>query len=145
MKLDKCILVLGGAGLVGSQVVRQIARELEPERIIVASLYRGEVREFLHDLRREFPHIEFVGAWGDVFVRQEFALERRLRLLQSRVRREQLYQDLFGPLDEAYERSGLVQLIRQYKPDVIVDSINTATAISYQDVVSQSQKTYDLL
>ncbi|RMH02421.1 MAG: hypothetical protein D6706_00100 [Chloroflexi bacterium] len=145
MKLDKCILVLGGAGLVGSQVVRQIARELEPERIIVASLYRGEVREFLHDLRREFPHIEFVGAWGDVFVRQEFALERRLRLLQSQVRRDQLYQDLFGPLDEAYERSGLVQLIRQYKPDVIVDSINTATAISYQDVVSQSQKTYDLL
>ena len=77
MKSDKCFLVLGGAGLVGSQAVREVARQLEPERIVVASLFRGEVREFLHDARREFPHVEFVGAWGDVFVRDEFAMERR--------------------------------------------------------------------
>ena len=31
MKTDQCILVLGGAGLVGAQIVREIARELEPE------------------------------------------------------------------------------------------------------------------
>ena len=37
MSSDKRILVLGGVGLVGSQVVREIARVLEPERIIVAS------------------------------------------------------------------------------------------------------------
>jgi hypothetical protein len=48
-------------------------------------------------------------------------------------------------LDDAYARSALVQLIQQYKPDVIVDSINTATAISYQDVESMSRQTYDLL
>lgn len=145
MKSDRCILVLGGSGLVGSQIVRTIARQMEPERIIVASLFRGEVREFLHDVRREFPHIEFVGAWGNVFVRDEFRLERRRRLLQSRHRLDHLYQDLFGSLEEAYARSALVQLIQQHKPDVIVDSINTATAISYQDVESMSQQTYDLL
>ena len=145
MKSDRCILVLGGAGLVGAQIVRTIARQMEPERIIVASLFRGEVREFLHDVRREFPHTEFVGAWGNVFVRDEFRLERRRRLLQSRHRLDQLYQDLFGSLEEAYARSALVQLIDQYRPDVIVDSINTATAISYQDVESMSQQTYDLL
>ena len=145
MKFDRCILVLGGAGLVGAQIVRTIARQMEPERIIVASLFRGEVREFLHDVRREFPRTEFVGAWGNVFVRDEFRLERRRRLLQSRHRLDQLYQDLFGSLEEAYARSALVQLIDQYKPDVIVDSINTATAISYQDVESMSQQTYDLL
>jgi FlaA1/EpsC-like NDP-sugar epimerase len=61
MKRDQCVLVLGGAGLVGSQIVREIARELEPERIVIASLYRGEVREFVHDLLREFPQVEFVG------------------------------------------------------------------------------------
>jgi hypothetical protein len=136
---------MGGAGLVGTQIVRTIARQMEPDRIIVASLFRGEVREFLHDMRKEFPHIEFVGAWGDVFVRQEFMMERRLRLLQSSVYRDGFYQDLFGPLDEAYQRSALVQLIQQHKPDVIVDSINTATAISYQDVESLSKRTYDIL
>ncbi len=145
MNSDRCILVLGGAGLVGSQIVREIARQLEPERVVVASLFRGEVREFLHDVRREFPQIEFVGAWGDVFVSEEFRLERRRRLLLSRTRRDQLYQDLFGELEAAYGRSALVQLIQQYQPNVIVDSINTATAISYQDVASLSKKTYDLL
>ncbi|MCA9958603.1 MAG: hypothetical protein KC443_06195, partial [Anaerolineales bacterium] len=94
MNSDRCFLVLGGAGLVGTQVVREIARQLEPARIVVASLYRGEVREFLHDMRREFPHIEFIGAWGDVFVRDEFSQEQRRRITQSRLRRDALYQDL---------------------------------------------------
>ncbi len=145
MRGDQTILVLGGAGLVGSQIVRHLARELEPERIVVASLFRGEVREFLRDIRREFPNVEFVGAWGDVFVRDEYALERRRRLIQSQVRRDVLYKDLFGPLTDAYEKSGLVQLVQQYKPNVIVDCINTATAISYQDIESLSHETYDLL
>ncbi len=145
MNQDRCVLVMGGAGLVGAQIVRTIARQIAPQRIVVASLFRGEVREFLHDARKEFPHIEFIGAWGDVFVRSDFMLERRLRLMQSRARRDDLYQDLFGPLEVAYQRSALVQLIQQYRPDVIVDSINTATAISYQDVESLSKKSYDIL
>lgn len=145
MNRDRCFLILGGAGLVGSQVTREIARQLDPQKIVVASLFRGEVREFLHDIRKEFPQVEFVGAWGDVFVRQEFGLEYRRRLLQSPRRREMLYEDLLGNLDEAYERSGLVQLIEQHRPDVVVDGINTATAISYQDVTSLSQETHDLL
>ncbi|MFZ0546308.1 MAG: hypothetical protein WAM60_12765, partial [Candidatus Promineifilaceae bacterium] len=143
--MDQCVLVLGGAGLVGSQIVREAARELEPERIIVASLFRGEVREFLHDIRREFPHIEFIGVWGDVFVRDEFKMERRRRIVQSQVHREMLYQDLFGNLNEAYERSALVQIVKRYKPNVVVDCINTATAISYQDVESLSKTTHDIL
>ena len=145
MNSDRTILVLGGAGLVGAQIVREIARELEPERIVVASLYRGEVREFLHDARREFCNVDFVGAWGDVFVRDEFMEENRRRLIGTRSRRENLYQDLFGGLDDAYARSGLVQLIRRYRPNVIVDCINTATAISYQDSDSQSKRVHDLL
>jgi hypothetical protein len=142
---DETFLILGGAGLVGSQIVREIARQLEPRKIVVASLYRGEVREFLHDLRKEFPRVNLVGAWGDIFVRQEFNMERRRRLLQSRVRRDMLYEDLFGDLAGAYERSALVQLIEEHHPDVIVDSINTATAISYQNVETLSKQTYELL
>lgn len=142
---DRCFLVLGGSGLVGSQIVRTVARTMEPERIVVASLFRGEVREFLYDVRKEFPQIEFIGAWGDVFVRDEFSLEHRRRLLQSRPNRDMLYTDLFGSLESAYGRSALVQLILQHKPDVIVDSINTATAISYQDIESLSKQTYDIL
>jgi len=145
MNSDRTILVLGGAGLVGSQIVREIARELEPERIVVASLYRGEVREFLRDARREFCNVDFVGAWGDVFVRDEFMEENRRRLMSTRARRDSLYHDLFGALDDAYARSGLSQLIRRYRPNVVVDCINTATAISYQDIESLSKQAHDLL
>ncbi len=141
MPFDSSVLVLGGVGLVGAQIVRETARELLPERIIVASLYRGEVREFLRELRREFPQVDFVGAWGDIFVRDEFSMERRRRLLNSASRRSMLFEDLFGDIEEAYLRSTLVQLISRYKPDVIVDCINTATAISYQDVEVISKKT----
>ena len=119
----------------------EIARELEPERLVVASLYRREVREFLHDVRREFPHIEFIGAWGDIFVRDEFSLESRRRLLQSPVRRRMLYEDLFGDIEAVYRRSALVQLILRYKPDVIVDSINTATAIRTEDAYISNVRT----
>ncbi|MGH2538134.1 MAG: hypothetical protein ACRDHL_12125 [Candidatus Promineifilaceae bacterium] len=145
MNSDRCVMVLGGAGLVGAQVVRQVARQVEPERIVVASLFRGEVREFLHDVRREFPQIEFIGVWGDIFVREEFSLERRRRLVQSQARLEMLYEDLFGDLDAAYGRSALAQLVLRYRPDVIVDSINTATAICYQDVDSLSKQSHDHL
>ncbi|MFQ5572296.1 MAG: hypothetical protein ACE5G0_21680 [Rhodothermales bacterium] len=145
MVRDKCILVLGGAGLVGSQIVREIGHKLNPEKIVVAGLYRGEVRDFLHDVRRELPHIEFVGVWGNVFVREAFHSETRQNLLDSSANREMLYEDLFGDIEATYERSILVQLIRRHPPDVIIDCINTATAISYQDVESVSKKTHNSL
>jgi hypothetical protein len=145
MAQDKCVFVLGGTGLVGSQIVREVGRHRAPEKIVVASLNEGEVREFLQDARREFPDIEFVGAWGNVFVRDAFRMEARHRLLEDDANRELLYDDLFGDIDEAYERSVLVQLIREHRPDVLVDCINTATAISYQDVESISKKTHDTL
>jgi hypothetical protein len=134
---------MGGAGLVGSQVVREVARELNPERIIVASLFRGEVREFLHELRREFPRIEFKGAWGDLFVREEFTMERHRRLLQSSLRREMLFQDLYGDIEETYSHSALTKLINLYSPEVIVDCINTATALSYREVDTVSKKAHE--
>ncbi len=144
MSTDETFLVLGGGGMIGSQVVRQIARNLRPRRVIVASLYQQEVREAIEQFEREFTAVHFVGFWGDVFLRAEWnnADRRqhvtRARLLESPERREALYADLFGSLDEAYARSQLARLILEHKPDVVVDSINTATAISYQDVYTAS-------
>ena len=135
---DQTFLLLGGAGLVGLQVARAIAREIDAKKIIIASLYQREVRETVTALKKEFGDVEWVGEWGDVFVRDEFQHERRSDLVASKPRRDELYSDLLGDLDAAYQRSRLVQLIQEYKPNVIVDSINTATAISYQDVYAAS-------
>lgn len=135
---DKTFLLLGGAGLVGLQVARAVAREIEPQRIVIASLYQKEIRDALAQLNKEFPEVDWVGVWGDGFLRSEFTRMRRRELLDSPARRAALYDDLFGDLDAAYERARLTKVIREYKPNVIVDSINTATAISYQDAYAAS-------
>lgn len=135
---DETFLFLGGAGLVGTQVAREAARRLSPKKIIIASLYQREVREALTLLEKEFPKITWVGVWGDVFVRSELSGAKRRELLQSSKTRDELYDDLMGDLDAAYSRSRLAALIREHRPNVIVDTINTATAISYQDVYSAS-------
>ena len=144
MSINETFLVLGGGGMIGAQVVQQIARQLSPRRVIVASLYQQEVRESVSRFAREFPSVHFVGFWGDVFLRAEWNPHdrrrqmTRARLLDSPERRAALYDDLFGDFEAAYDRSQLAQLVREHKPDVIVDSINTATAISYQDVYTAS-------
>lgn len=135
---DKTFLLLGGAGLVGLQVARAIAREIDAEKVVIASLYQREVRQALAVLKKECADIEWVGVWGDVFVRADFQHERRGDLMTSQARRDDLYDDLFGDFQDAYRRSRLVQLILEHKPNVIVDSINTATAISYQDTYTAS-------
>jgi hypothetical protein len=138
MMSDKTILLLGGAGLVGAQIARQIARDIHPEKIVLSSLYQREVREVMAPLEREFPKISFTGVWGDVFVRTDFGEEKRTELLRDAEHREELFDDLLGDVNHAYAHSRLVRLIRETRPNVIVDSINTATAISYQDVYSAS-------
>lgn len=135
---DQTILLLGGAGLVGVQVARQLARDIQPRKIILASLYQREIREVLPPLKKEFSSIEWIGVWGDVFVRADFTDEKRAALLASPERRADLFADLLGDLEATYARSRLVQLILEHRPNVIVDSINTATAISYQDVYAAS-------
>ncbi len=144
MATDETFLILGGGGMIGAQVVQQISRNLNPRRIIVASLYQQEVREVVSHFSREFPHVHFLPFWGDVFLRAEWnSADRRrkrtrARLLESEERRADLYGDLFGDFESAYQKAQLTQLILEHKPDVVVDSINTATGISYQDVYTAS-------
>src|ERR1700754_1119048 len=136
--LDKTIFILGGAGLVGTQVARQVARDLRPEKIVIASLYQKEVRDIVHELHQEFPAIQFAEVWGNVFVRAEFARQERGDLMKSSRRRRALYDDLFGALDGAYERSMLVAVMREHQPHLLIDCVNTASGISYQDVYTNS-------
>ena len=158
MPTAETFLILGGGGMIGAQVVRQIARNLAPRRVIVASLYQAEVEAALGQFRAEHPAVEFIGFWGDVFLRAEWnaaptglpigglrlgqaegrAATPRSQLIESAERRADLYTDLFGSLEAAYQGSQLAQLIQTYRPEVVVDSINTATAISYQDVYTAS-------
>ena len=140
----ECYLILGGAGLVGKQVAHRIATDnnLSPRKIVIASLYSHEHENALAYLRKAPGNksIEWVGEHGNIFVRNEYADANPKELLADPSHREALFADLFDKIEDAYEHSRLVTIIRRHQPDVIIDSINTATAISYQNHYTASNK-----
>jgi len=128
-------LIFGGAGLVGLQVCRHIAQQLEPRRIVVASLLESEAAAACATLEREFgARISFVPAWGNLFVPRELADTPRGKIINSPDLRKQLLGALYDDFEPAYQANHLVWLIRRHRPQVIVDCVNTATGLSYQDV-----------
>ncbi len=145
MRGPRSVLILGGAGLIGFEIARAVAREIEPHLLVIGGLFEREVEEARAALREEFPTLRVEGVWGDIFLRTEDRGRTRQQLIEDPARRDALFQDLFGDLDRAYEKSWLVAIIRRFKPEVIVDSINTATAIGYQDVYTTSIEARDIL
>lgn len=145
MSKGETYLILGGGGMIGTQIVEEIGRELAPRSIVICSRDEQEVRETIDLCRSEFPEVNFAGFGGDVFVRADWNADERERqmtrpqLLESADHRAALFDDVFHDFEAAYSRSQLARLILEHKPDVVVDSINTATAISYQDVYTASE------
>jgi len=138
------VLILGGAGMVGLQVAREAAREVRPRRIVIAALREDEVREAIDFLSEEIKDVELVGAPGDVFIPESLQGRRRSDIVADAEAFDVLFQETFSR-DADYRKSALYQLIDRYKPEIVVDSINTATAISYQDEFKTAEKTYNLL
>ncbi|GJM44332.1 MAG: hypothetical protein DHS20C21_11740 [Gemmatimonadota bacterium] len=142
---DKTVLILGGAGLVGTQCAKRIAREHAVERIVLASLFRKETQESVVALQDRFPTIEFDGYYGNLFVRGEpTPISESVEEISPREfaedeeHRQAIFDDLFLDFETAYRGSRLARLIAREQPDVVVDTVNTATGISYQDLFSSS-------
>ena len=136
------VVLLGGTGLIGMAIARRVL-EREPARLVIGGLRKAEVDEALAVLRErdEAAGTELVGEHGDLFLREEHQGRSRREILSSQEGRDQLLDDVFGSLDEeTYERSALAGLLERHRPEVIVDCVNTATAIAYQDVFASVKK-----
>jgi len=134
---NKTVLVLGGWGLVGNAVIRKLVPE-DPKKIIVTSLRKDEAEDEVKRLQAEFsekPAGYFAPWWGNIFVRHEFKDSDRLALLEDAATRKILMQDTMEELgDEILHNSAIYKLLMEFKPDIIIDCINTATGIAYQDL-----------
>ena len=139
---NKTVLVLGGWGLVGSAICRKLMEE-KPKKIILTSLKESEAKDACETMRREYPKAGknfFVPWWGNIFVRNEFKDLTRDEILADQTKRTKFLDDVIEELTpEVLERSALFQLINKYKPDVVIDCINSATAIAYQDIFQSSR------
>ncbi|MBW3534542.1 MAG: short-chain dehydrogenase [Gemmatimonadetes bacterium] len=131
----RTVLVLGGAGLVGSAVGRRTL-ELRPARLVLASLRREEAEEAVADLAPEAPAgVAMEAAWGDLFVPADLKDRSRGEALADAGARRALVDDIYGELTaEVVERSALGRLLLDVAPDVVVDCVNTAGALAYQNV-----------
>ncbi len=136
---NKTVLVLGGWGLVGNAVTRKLVAE-KPKQIIVTSLKENEAVDECIRLRIEFPDKPedyFIPWWGNIFIRHDFKDDDRFAILRDKEKRRILMADIMEEMTEdVLKASSLYQLIMNHKPDIIIDCINSATGIAYQDIYS---------
>ncbi|MFZ4568633.1 MAG: short-chain dehydrogenase [Bacteroidota bacterium] len=137
------VLVLGGWGLVGSAVCRKLM-EFNPARIIVTSLKQHEAEEAVKELFSLYPDSptdRFIPWWGNVFTRTLWKDLPREDILKDSEKRRILVDDCIDELNtEILHTSALYDVLITYKPDAVIDCINTATAIAYQDIYAGARK-----
>ncbi len=137
---DRTVLVLGGAGLVGFAVARRMIKHA-PKRLGITSLHRAEAEETVRELEDEggTDNTTIEAAWGDLFVPDDVCERPREDILGDAEARGRMVDDLFGPLTQAVlERSAFGSLLARVRPDVIVDCVNTAGALAYQDAFASA-------
>lgn len=126
-------LLLGGSGLVGMAVARRLMA-FGPRRIVLSGLTREEVERSVRELREHAGDIAVEGVWGNIFLPGDLAHERRDALLANPASRRRVLEDIFGRNSrESAEGNLLFTWLTTYSPDLVVDCVNTATALAYQD------------
>ncbi len=134
---NKSVLVLGGWGLVGNAIIRKLLLH-QPKKVIVTSLKKEEAIEACEYFRNENPNLPadyFVPWWGNIFVRNDFKDSDRSVLLNDSEKRNRLMADVLEELDEEIlKNSAIYKLLEEHQPEILIDAINSATGIAYQDV-----------
>ncbi len=131
----KKVMVLGGWGLVGFAICRKILEE-GPGELVVHSLNEWEANDACEKLERNNPgNSRITPNWGNMFVREAMQGLGRAEILENSKYREWLLEDGLDDLtEETLQRSYLFQVVSRLRPDVLIDCVNSATAVAYQDI-----------
>ncbi len=141
----KSVLILGGYGLVGQAVARRLLGE-RPREMTLLSLKQEEAEEAVASVRGEAEGVALHAAWGDVFAFADLKDRPRREVYADRGLRTRMIESLIDPLsDAAAGQYYLYQLVTGRRPEIIVDAVNTATGIAYQDVYRTSRNAYEAL
>jgi len=127
------VLVLGGYGLVGLAVCREIL-DCHPGEIQIHSLRQEESEEALKQLQPFAGGTRLSISSGDIF-----------GLLEDAERRVQVWSQLKQLRDQDLPSFRLYTLLTQGEPDIVIDCVNTATGIAYRDVYTASSNVWDEL
>jgi len=124
------ILVLGGWGLVGTAVCRELLSR-HPAEICIHSLRQEEAEEARRELASEAGETKLSARGGDIFgvgsgVPKLEALKAQLKTLT----------------EEDLEGFALYRLLQEVRPEIVIDCVNTATAIAYRNIFKASEVAY---
>ncbi len=132
----KTALLLGGGGLVGKAVARQLL-DRGISKIIINSLH---INQELHkELSQKYPHAEIIFSTGNIIFPTALKDLSIPQLEKDLANKDHLQKFLYSPLNkELVHQSFIYELINTYKPDLIVDSINIASQLSYVNLFNNS-------
>ncbi len=131
---NRTILVLGGFGLVGTAVCRELLKR-QPAAIHVHSLKLEEAEEALKVLAPDQDKAKLAACHGDIFDRDDEQPSLAARLMGQ-----------VGPLRDAdLPKYNLYRLLDRIKPDIVIDCVNTATGIAYRNIFNAAEKTVEAL
>ena len=124
------VLVLGGYGLVGMAVCRELLPR-RPAEIQIHSLRQEESEEARQDLLSEAGDARLTVSWGDIFgLRDEASRRQRIQAQLTTLHDERLNDFL------------LYQLLADSRPQIVIDCVNTATGIAYRDMFHAAEQLY---
>jgi hypothetical protein len=109
---------------------------------VICALFEHECTDVVEKLKAEFPNIKNITyEYGNIFVRKSYALTDRREISANEKIVTDLYDDVFdrSKSDKEEDQNYMGYIIQKYKPDAVIDCVNTATGISYQDVKSSSE------
>jgi hypothetical protein len=132
------VLLLGGAGLVGTAIARRLL-DFEPERLIISGLLQEEAEAGVEELRPIAGATALEPVSGNIFLPEDIAATGRAQMSADPAIRSRLVRELFGPLTpEVIEGNLLYRWLDRYRPHAVIDCVNTATALAYQDVFASA-------
>ena len=141
----KTVLLLGAGGMVGTALARRLLEE-RPRRMILLSLSRVESMAAVAELRPFAGKTKLVPQWGDIFALSRFKDKSKKEMSASSPWMRARIASIIEQLDESLlKRYFLHRVISRFKPEIVVDAVNTATAIAYQDVYRSSQLAFEAL
>lgn len=136
----KRVMVLGGWGLVGTAICRRLFQE-KPAGVIVASLQRHEAEAACKIYQSEAPEIKFQPIWGDIFLRHDLRERGREDILSDPPTRRRVMLDSIEKLsDEILESSTIYKFVEKHRPHLVIDCVNSATGLAYQDSFTGSAR-----
>ena len=146
---NKRILILGAYGQCGAAIAKLILRTARPEQMVLCSLYEHEANSILTQCEywaNEYQpghNIEFVPLAGNILNSNSLEGLRR-QLAKGEDVEEEFGQKYTNFIYREYNEFShdekqdffLFRALEKYNPHILIDCVNTATGLAYQDIFS---------